>query len=177
MSADLSRRDVWLAAEHALIAAQLRSAVLEAERLRLEALLQQALLLAHQREREKERIEAETAHLKWGVHPLHPRLPLPLCVKVAAWLGPLRARLGRVLFGGMVASVLLVAACAVGVFAQSYARVDSWGVKSVCQADKLSPARASFCLRLVERELADLEIKTQKRRVQQPAPIVVAGEP
>jgi hypothetical protein len=74
---DLDKSETWMKAEIALIRA------LE-ERAELIALLDRAIVALRHRDEANKSLVLEYTKRTWGVHPLHPRLPLPLCVR-AAW--------------------------------------------------------------------------------------------
>jgi hypothetical protein len=84
-SGHLDRIETWRAAQDAI----LRQA---AERQQLEALLRRALTVARQHRHERDVMARELVTRTWGVHPLHPRLPLPLCMRVANWFGRVAGR-------------------------------------------------------------------------------------
>lgn len=85
-SGHLDRIETWRDAQEAI----LRLAV---ERQQLEALLQRAITVARQHRHERDVMARELVTRTWGVHPLHPRLPLPLCMRVANWLGRIAGRI------------------------------------------------------------------------------------
>lgn len=84
---DLDKVETWMRAEIALIHAQ-------QERERLIALLEKAIAVAREKDDRNRGMALEYAKRVWGVHPLHPRLPLPLCVRAAWSFVRLRERIG-----------------------------------------------------------------------------------